>query len=196
MTSCSQSAQANLSRLTIYSSSSAQAIRLFFSPLPPTSILSISRLSARAFQTPRKPWEATDINASACTGNGGLGKTTALQFIAEELPEQSAMVVYDCYGAGSYLDASKSRHRQRDAFVQLANEVAERLKLPTYLVPRNHTDFPRALRRRIDEAAKLLSSLNDKALLVVTADAIDNASTAARSKHPPEPSFFARFDVT
>ncbi|MDG3580716.1 NACHT domain-containing protein [Rhizobium sp. YJ-22] len=122
-------------------------------------------------------------------GNGGLGKTTALQLIAAELPEQSVMVVYDCYGAGSYLDASKSRHRQRDAFVQLANEVAERLKLPTYLVPRDHTDFPRALRRRIDEAAKLLSSLNDKALLVVTADAIDNASTAARSKHPPEPSF-------
>ncbi|WP_170971442.1 NACHT domain-containing protein [Mesorhizobium sp. GR13] len=122
-------------------------------------------------------------------GNGGLGKTTALQLIAAELPEQSVMVVYDCYGAGSYLDASKSRHRQREAFVQLANEVAERLKLPTYLVPRDHTDFPRALRRRIDEAAKILSSLNDKALLVVTADAIDNASTAARSKHPPEPSF-------
>lgn len=122
-------------------------------------------------------------------GNGGLGKTTALQLIAEELPEDSVMVVYDCYGAGSYLDASKSRHRQREAFVQLANEVAERLKLPTYLVPRDHTDYPRALRRRIVEAAKLLSSLNDKALLVVTADAIDNASTAARSKHPPEPSF-------
>jgi hypothetical protein len=122
-------------------------------------------------------------------GSGGLGKTTALQLIAAELPERSVMVVYDCYGAGSYLDASKSRHRQRDAFVQLANEIAESLQLPTYLVPRDHTDFPRALRRRIDEAANLLSSLNDKALLVVTADAIDNASTAARSKHPPEPSF-------
>lgn len=136
--------------------------------------------------------EALGGNGHQCFclhGNGGLGKTTALQLIAAELPEQSVMVVYDCYGAGSYLDASKSRHRQREAFVQLANEVAERLKLPTYLVPRNQTDFPRALRRRIDEAAKLLSSLNDKALLVVTADAIDNASTAARSKHPPEPSF-------
>lgn len=122
-------------------------------------------------------------------GSGGLGKTTALQLIAAELPQQSVMIVYDCYGAGSYLDASKSRHRQRDAFVQLANEVAESLQLPTYLVPRDHTDFPRALRRRIEEAAKLVSSLNDKALLVFAADAIDNASTAARSKHPPEPSF-------
>ena len=122
-------------------------------------------------------------------GNGGLGKTTALQLIAAELPERSVMVVYDCYGAGSYLDASKSRHRQKDAFVQLANEVAEKLQLPTYLVPRDGTDFPRALRRRIEEAAKLLSSFDDKAILVVTADAIDNASTAARSKHPPESSF-------
>lgn len=131
-----------------------------------------------------------DENQYFCLhGSGGLGKTTALQLIAAELPERSVMVVYDCYGAGSYLDASKSRHRQRDAFVQLANEIAESLQLPTYLVPRDHTDFPRALRRRIDEAAKLLSSLSDKALLVVTADAIDNASTAARSKHPPEPSF-------
>jgi hypothetical protein len=34
-----------------------------------------------------------------------------------------------------------------------------------------------------------LSSLNDKALLVITADAIDNAFTAARAKHPPESSF-------
>jgi hypothetical protein len=133
---------------------------------------------------------AGDGNQYFCLhGNGGLGKTTALQLIAAELPEQSVMVVYDCYGAGSYLDASKSRHRQRDAFVQLANELAERLQLPTYLVPRDHTDFPRALRRRIEEAAKLLSSFNEKSLLVVTADAIDNASTAARSKHPPEASF-------
>jgi uridine kinase len=80
-------------------------------------------------------------------GNGGLGKTTALQLIAAELPQKSIMVIYDCYGAGSYLDASKSRHRQRDAFVQIANEVTEKLQLPTYLVPRDHTDFPRALRR-------------------------------------------------
>ena len=122
-------------------------------------------------------------------GNGGLGKTTALQLLAAELPQQSVMIVYDCYGAGSYLDASKSRHRQRDAFVQLSNEVAESLQLPTYLVPRDHIDFPRALRRRIEEAAKLVSSLDDKALLVFAADAIDNASTAARSKHPPEASF-------
>lgn len=131
-----------------------------------------------------------DENQYLCLhGNGGLGKTTALQLIAAELPERSVMVVYDCYGAGSYLDASKSRHRQRDAFVQLANEMAERLQLPTYLVPRDRTDFPRALRRRIEEAATLLSSLSEEALLVITADAIDNASTAARSKHPPEPSF-------
>lgn len=131
-----------------------------------------------------------DGNQYVCLhGNGGLGKTTALQLIAAELPERSVMVVYDCYGAGSYLDASKSRHRQKDAFVQLANELAERLQLPTYLVPRDHTDFPRALRRRIEEAATLLSSLSDEALLVITVDAVDNASTAARSKHPPEPSF-------
>lgn len=126
-------------------------------------------------------------------GNGGLGKTTALQLIAAELPQQSVMIVYDCYGAGSYLDASKSRHRQRDAFVQLANDVAESLQLPNYLVPRDNTDFPRALRRRIEEAAKLVSSLNDEALLVFAVDAIDNASTAARSKHPPEPSFAQDF---
>lgn len=122
-------------------------------------------------------------------GNGGLGKTTALQLIAAELPERSIMVVYDCYGAGSYLDASKSRHRQKEAFVQISNEVAERLQLPTYLVPRDHTDFPRAFRRRIEEAAELLASLSDKARLILAADAIDNAFTAASSKQPPEPSF-------
>ena len=46
-------------------------------------------------------------------GAGGVGKTTALQEIASLLPAGSKMITFDCFGAGSYLDASQLRHRPR-----------------------------------------------------------------------------------
>ena len=44
-------------------------------------------------------------------GTGGVGKTTALREVAMLLPSGSAMLTFDCFGAGSYLDAGKLRHR-------------------------------------------------------------------------------------
>jgi ABC-type multidrug transport system fused ATPase/permease subunit len=49
-------------------------------------------------------------------GEGGCGKTTALQEITRLLPADSVAIVFDCYGGGRYLDSDAYRHRVSDAF--------------------------------------------------------------------------------
>ena len=122
-------------------------------------------------------------------GAGGVGKTTALQEIAALLPSGSEMITFDCFGAGSYLDASQLRHRSRDAFVQLSNDLAQRLRLPALLTPSTTSDFPKAFRRRLEIAAKALEGVHPQGLLVIAVDAADNSITAAQSRTPPESSF-------
>ena len=56
-------------------------------------------------------------------GGGGHGKTSVVQGLEALLPG-SKVVLYDCYGAGGYRDPSRYRHRPREAFTQLSNELA------------------------------------------------------------------------
>lgn len=129
----------------------------------------------------------------AFVGEGGCGKTTALFEIEEALPTGSEMVVFDCYGAGRYLDSDAQRHRPRDAFLQLANDLARRLRTP-YLISRTETrDWPRTFKRRLVQAAELVSARDPQALLVVVVDAADNAVTAAEVSLHDEPSFVPDF---
>ena len=122
-------------------------------------------------------------------GAGGVGKTTVLQEIAASLPSGSAIITFDCFGAGSYLDASRFRHRSRDAFVQLSNDLAQQLRLPMLLEPNTTQDFSRAFRHRLDIATRTLKSVHPQGLLVLAIDAADNSITAARSRGLPETSF-------
>lgn len=122
-------------------------------------------------------------------GAGGVGKTTTLQQIEEALPTDSVMIVYDCYGAGSYLDSSELRHRPQDAFVQLANEITQRLRLPFFLVPSGTRDYPRAFRKRLESSAAAMAATAPGALLLVAVDAADNSVLAAQSRSPAEVSF-------
>ena len=126
-------------------------------------------------------------------GRAGVGKTTALQEIEQALPLGSIMVKYDCYGGGRYLDPSALRHRSRDAFVQLTNELAARLGLPLLLSPHHGSDFPRLFANRLKHAAHALAAQHPEALIVVAVDAADNAIRAAQEREPPEPSFVREF---
>ena len=126
-------------------------------------------------------------------GRAGVGKTTALQEIEAALPAGSIMVKYDCYGGGRYLDPSALRHRSRDAFVQLTNELAARLRLPLLLSPHHGSDFPRLFANRLKHAAHALAAQRPDALIVVAVDAADNAVAAAQSRMPVEPSFVHDF---
>ena len=121
-------------------------------------------------------------------GTGGVGKTTALREVAMLLPSGSAMITFDCFGAGSYLDASRLRHLSRDAFVQLSNDLAQQLRLPMLLEPNATQDFSRAFRHRLDIATRTLKSVHPQGLLVLAIDAADNSITAAQ-RGLPETSF-------
>lgn len=126
-------------------------------------------------------------------GMGGVGKTTVLQEISEGLPDGSVVVTFDCYGGGSYMDASALRHKAEDAFIQLSNELAVRLNIPLLLEPRNNRDYARAFRKRLDHAAETLRTTIPNALIVVAIDAADNSVTAAQERSPPDKSFVHEF---
>ena len=126
-------------------------------------------------------------------GHGGCGKTTVLQEVEALLPKDSCMVVFDCYGGGRYLDAGAYRHRPKDAFLHLSNDLAAKLRVPLLLTQRSDVDFARSFRARLNMAAQAVAASGSQALLVIAVDAADNSITAARSRVPPDPSFVTDF---
>ena len=124
----------------------------------------------------------SEVRRLCLHGRAGVGKTTALQEIEKALPPDSIMVTYDCYGGGRYLDPSALRHRSRDAFIQLTNELAARLRLPLLLSPRHSSDLPRLFASRLKHAAHALAAQHPNALIVIAVDAADNAVVAAQER--------------
>lgn len=126
-------------------------------------------------------------------GGAGCGKTTVIQEIETLLPEGSVVIVFDCYGGGRYLDSDTYRHRPRDAFLQLSNDLARRQRTPLLVSPSPELDYPRTFKKRLAMAADVVAAKADTALLMVVVDAADNSVTAARSRSPQERSFVHDF---
>lgn len=124
-------------------------------------------------------------------GEGGCGKTTTLQELKEILPEGSVFIVYDCYGEGRYLDSDAYRHRSKDAFLQLSNELAQNLRTPLLITPSANLDYPRVFKKRLENASEVVASINKDAFLIVVIDAADNSITVA--KESGEESFVNKF---
>jgi hypothetical protein len=122
-------------------------------------------------------------------GEGGCGKTTVLQELETLLPSGSVLVLFDCFGAGRYLDSDAYRHRRNDAFLQLSNDLARYLRTPYLLTRSPDLDYARAFKSRVDAAAQLTAARSGDALLVIAIDAADNSVSAAASMSPPEHSF-------
>ncbi len=123
-------------------------------------------------------------------GGGGHGKTSVVQGLEALLPG-SKVVLYDCYGAGGYRDPSRYRHRPREAFTQLSNELARKTKTPS-LFPVPNTDDPdviKSFRRRLEQAAELIETGKTGALLVILIDAADNAVAASQIPTPADECF-------
>lgn len=56
-----------------------------------------------------------DGNQYICLhGEGGSGKTTILSQVEKMLTETSTMIIYDCYGAGTYMESDAYRHRPKN----------------------------------------------------------------------------------
>lgn len=144
--------------------------------------------AARAFQA-----MSEEVQFIALHGQGGIGKTTALQEIRALLPTGSAMVIFDCYGGGTYQDPSAFRHRASDAYMQLINETAIQLALPLLMARSSGDDMPRLFARRLKHAAATLSAQQPGAILVIAIDAADNAIIAAEGREPAERAFVLDF---
>lgn len=154
----------------------------------PTEITPVSELVPRAAAGAIEKLFAQGTQKICLAGAGGEGKTTVLQDLAQRLPAGSELIVYDCYGGGTYLNSNGYRHRAEDAFLQLANDTAARLLLPP-VFSEPGVDHPRRFARKLDATAAALASRHPGAWLVIAVDAADNAVTAAAQCVPPERAF-------
>jgi hypothetical protein len=113
--------------------------------------------------------------------DGGVGKSIICTRIILGLPEGSYAVLFDCFGNATYRNVSKSRHRHKEALVQMANELASKA-LCYPLIPSPHSDsrdYVKAFLSRLEQSVKSLRAFNSKAILCIIVDAADNAQMAA-----------------
>jgi hypothetical protein len=111
---------------------------------------------------------------------GGVGKTVVARQLADSFPKGSFGIVYDCFGGGTYRNASEPRHRASDGLIQIANELAVRGYCRTLIGPNQSVDaLFRAFLTRLARAAQSLREITANALLVILIDAADSAELAA-----------------
>ncbi len=112
---------------------------------------------------------------------GGVGKSVFASRIKYGLPKGSVCILYDCFGNGQYRNVSSYRHRHKDAFVQIANELAMK-GLCHPLIPSQHadsSDYAKTFIYRLNQSISSLRSKNTEALLCIVIDAADNAQMAS-----------------
>ena len=112
---------------------------------------------------------------------GGFGKSAFLQWVHSNdvLPGDS--ILYDCYGGGLYRNSNKFRHRIRDAFVEIANELYAQGLCDPILKWQTMSDdtICELFWRRISEAVTTIRRHGKKRFLFLLIDAADNAIIAA-----------------
>ena len=123
-------------------------------------------------------------------GVGGCGKTTLMHQIIDHLPEESVMILFDCFGGGRCVYSDDKRHLPENAFLHLTNELAITLHLPLF-VPRN-PNSPATIQLFLDRlrlAGETLKRISPNGILLIVVDAADNSVAAAAAADPPENSF-------
>ncbi|CCH01950.1 hypothetical protein FAES_3944 [Fibrella aestuarina BUZ 2] len=117
-------------------------------------------------------------------GVAGVGKSTTLQQVKDYLPSGSAMIVYDCFGAGNYRNLSSGRHTLLRAIMQLSNELSTQTGIPFLTTPpQDKYQLIDMFQRRLNKAATMLPEENS--LLVIAIDAADNAVSQASLEGDP-----------
>ncbi|WP_430811598.1 MULTISPECIES: hypothetical protein [unclassified Carboxylicivirga] len=129
----------------------------------------------------------SSINPVIIHAPGGVGKSVFCRQLINSLPSNSAGIAYDCFGAGRYRNRSESRHRHRDALVQIVNELAVKGLCDPLLVQDTSldSDIMKKFLLRIECSVKALRKVQDSASLFILIDAADNAEMAAQEfSHP------------
>lgn len=114
-------------------------------------------------------------------GPGGVGKSVLAGALGRHLPSGSITIVFDCFGNGSYRRPSAPRHRFKQGFVQLVNELAGRA-LCDPLIPSataDDADYALAFMHKLAKAAEAVEATDPTALIAIVIDAADNAAMIA-----------------
>jgi hypothetical protein len=115
-------------------------------------------------------------------GGAGIGKSTFVNQLKNNLPRYSECLLFDCYGAGKYQNPEDKRHLHKNAIVQLANELAKRLGTEFLLIQNESDDiYLKEFIKRINSGIELLKTRNPLATLTIIVDAADNSITAAKN---------------
>jgi hypothetical protein len=111
---------------------------------------------------------------------GGVGKTVFVQSLASKMANEFEVVVFDCFGGGSYRSDNHSRHLPRVGLVQIVNELASRtLCDPMLPGGEDSRKIIKAARRRLAQAATAIRTQSKKFGLLIIIDAADNAQLEA-----------------
>jgi hypothetical protein len=110
----------------------------------------------------------------------GIGKTTLVSNIEKHFPTDSVILLYDCYGGGSFLQHSDRRHLPDVAIAQICNSLAAECGTE-WIIGNNLKEYEllRALLSRLKSAVDQVQVLNPKAVIVLVIDAADNSKIAA-----------------
>lgn len=111
---------------------------------------------------------------------GGVGKTVFVQSLAARMGSEFEVVIFDCFGGGSYRSDNHSRHLPRIGLVQIVNELAARtLCDPLLPAGDDSRKVIRAVRKRLAQAAEAIQTQSEKLGLFIIVDAADNAQLEA-----------------
>lgn len=129
----------------------------------------------------------SEINSSSTSvivhAEGGVGKSVFTRHFIESIPEGSVAIGYDCFGAGRYRNPSETRHRHREAMMQITNELATMGLCEPLLVSDGisaEREITRMLLYRLEATVQKLREAYPSATLTILIDAADNAEMAAK----------------
>lgn len=116
--------------------------------------------------------------------DGGVGKTVFIQSLASRMAKEFEVVVFDCFGGGSYRSDNHSRHLPRIGLVQIVNELASRtLCDPMLPAGEDSRKIIKGARKRLAQAATAIRTQSKKLGLLIIVDAADNAQLEADYRH-------------
>ncbi|WP_040358575.1 ATP-binding protein [Corynebacterium durum] len=117
------------------------------------------------------------------TAEGGVGKSTFARALPTLLRDFAEVIIYDCFGKGSYRRPDCPRHRHQDGLIQIATEIAA-LNLGLPIIPTSGVDSEEYMKlfvQRLKIASEILKERGSRHLVILV-DAADNAVIAAEER--------------
>jgi len=116
--------------------------------------------------------------------DGGVGKTVFIQSLAAHLTDTFEVVVFDCFGGGTYRSEAQARHLPRVGLLQIINELATR-GLCDPLLPTDSDQYGlnEVARKRLKQASETVNKQSAMQGVLVVLDAADNAQLEADARN-------------